>query len=58
VTARYFETPFISGHMKLRYLHDFVPASILGFCDRLVLRLPGVANRLAHQLMVIGFLPQ
>jgi len=58
VTARYFETPFISGHMKLRYLHGFVPASILAFCDRLALRLPGVANRLAHQLMVIGFLPQ
>jgi|SRR5437667_32632 len=58
VTARYFESPFISGHLKVRYLHRFFPAPILAFFDRLALRLPGFATRLAHQLMVIGSLPQ
>ena len=57
VTVRYFETPFISGHLKVRYLHSFVPVGVLGSFDRLTLRLPGVPRRLAHQLMVIGYLP-
>lgn len=57
LTVRYFETPFISGHMKVRYLHTMVPLSILGFCDRLALYLPVAAKRLAHQLMIIGALP-
>jgi 2-polyprenyl-3-methyl-5-hydroxy-6-metoxy-1,4-benzoquinol methylase len=57
VSVRYFETPFISGHLKIRYLHSFVPAGVLGSFDRLTLLLPGVAGRLAHQLMVIGYQP-
>ncbi len=54
VTVRYFESPFISGHLKIRHLHGFLPASVLAFFDRTTLHLPGFASRLAHQLMVIG----
>lgn len=54
VTVRYFESPFISGHVKVRHLHGFVSASILTFFDRLALHAPRFGNRLAHQLMVIG----
>jgi 2-polyprenyl-3-methyl-5-hydroxy-6-metoxy-1,4-benzoquinol methylase len=57
VTARYFETPFISGHLKVRHVHSFVSVSILNCLDRLSLLLPGVARRFAHQLMVIGSSP-
>lgn len=56
LTVRYFETPFISGHLKVRYLHGFVAPSILGFFDRLALHSPRFGNRLAHQLMVTGSL--
>lgn len=56
VRVDYFETPFISGHVKMRYFHPFIPASALKFLDRLTLGLPGVGRRLAHQLMVIGSL--
>jgi SAM-dependent methyltransferase len=50
----YFETPWISGHMKLRYLHDWMPVSILRRLDRLSLRVPLAGARVAHQLIVIG----
>lgn len=53
-----FETPFISGHMKVRYLHSVVPASALRFFDRVALRLPRVGARLAHQLMIVGRLSE
>lgn len=56
VKARFFETPFVSGHMKLRYGHPWVPSSALRAADRLVLSVPGLARRLAHQLMVVGTL--
>lgn len=54
VDVHFFETPFISGHMKLRYLHGFVPASVLKVFDRLFLRIPAVNKLLAHQLLIIG----
>lgn len=50
----FFETPWISGHMKVRYMHPVVPVGILGWLDRLTLRVPGLGKRLAHQLMAIG----
>ena len=53
----FFETPWISGHMKVRYIHPGVPAGILRLLDRLTLRIPGLGRRLAHQLMVIGEKP-
>lgn len=59
LTARlaFFETPWISGHMKVRYLHRIVPAAVLRMLDRITLRLPGLGRRLAHQLMIVGTRP-
>jgi 2-polyprenyl-6-hydroxyphenyl methylase/3-demethylubiquinone-9 3-methyltransferase len=54
IDARFFESPWISGHMKLRYLHGMAPAAVLRALDRLTLALPGVAGKLAHQLLVTG----
>ena len=54
VHARSFETPFISGHMKVRYAHSLLPFSILKQLDRLVLRAPIIASRLSHQMLVVG----
>jgi 2-polyprenyl-3-methyl-5-hydroxy-6-metoxy-1,4-benzoquinol methylase len=54
VEVRYFETPFISGHMKLRHLHSLMPERALKLCERLALRLPLMRAKLAHQLMIVG----
>ncbi len=54
VTVRFFETPWISGHMKVRYLHSLVPVRMLRVLDRAMLTLPSIARRAAHQLMVQG----
>jgi 2-polyprenyl-6-hydroxyphenyl methylase/3-demethylubiquinone-9 3-methyltransferase len=54
VQSRFFETPFISGHMKLRHLHGFVPTPLLSLADRLALSVPGLNARLSHQLLVTG----
>jgi 2-polyprenyl-3-methyl-5-hydroxy-6-metoxy-1,4-benzoquinol methylase len=51
VEARYFETPWISGHFLFRYLHRVLPVRVLRAMDRLALK---VARRtLAHQLLVV-----
>jgi len=54
VVVHFFETPLISGHMKLRYIHRFVPAPVLKILDRLFLRIPALNRFLAHQLLIIG----
>jgi SAM-dependent methyltransferase len=54
VEARFFESPWISGHMKLRYVHGIVPPALLRIADRVTLALPGLARKLAHQLLVTG----
>ena len=56
VKVCHFETPFISGHVKVRHLHPVMPLSVLRFFDRLSLCIPALGKRLAHQLMVIGSL--
>lgn len=53
VEIRFFETPLISGHMKVRYLHGIVPVGLLKFVDRACLASP-LGRYLSHQLMVIG----
>jgi 2-polyprenyl-6-hydroxyphenyl methylase/3-demethylubiquinone-9 3-methyltransferase len=53
----YFETPFISGHMKVRYLHGFVPVKMLRLLDTTLLAAPLVAKRLSHQLLITGTQP-
>ncbi|MCP5424700.1 MAG: methyltransferase domain-containing protein [Gammaproteobacteria bacterium] len=54
VDFRYFETPFISGHMKMRYCHYFAPVRLLRFMDRAIVNAPVLGRLLAHQLMVTG----
>lgn len=51
---KYFETPFISGHYKLRYLHRFLPLPILKALDRGALSIPLLARKLAHQMMIVA----
>jgi 2-polyprenyl-3-methyl-5-hydroxy-6-metoxy-1,4-benzoquinol methylase len=57
VQARCFETPWISGHLKIRYLHRWVPTGLLRWLDDVTLRTPVVGERLAHQLMIVGEAP-
>jgi 2-polyprenyl-3-methyl-5-hydroxy-6-metoxy-1,4-benzoquinol methylase len=57
VDVGYFETPWISGHMKVRYLHGRVPAGLLRALDRVVLATPGLGRRMAHQLIASGRSP-
>ena len=48
-----FESPFISGHLKIRYFHQFVPLGLLRALDRAVLGSP-LARYLAHQIMIVA----
>jgi 2-polyprenyl-3-methyl-5-hydroxy-6-metoxy-1,4-benzoquinol methylase len=57
IRVQYFETPWISGHMKMRYLHPWVPARLLRWLDGITLRIPGIGERLAHQLLIKGERP-
>jgi SAM-dependent methyltransferase len=52
--STYFETPFISGHMKMRYFHLLAPFKLLSAFDRALLTLPAAGKCLSHQLMVTG----
>ena len=54
VTSVFFETPFISGHMKIRYLHEVLPQSMLKFLNALFLKVPFVNKIASHQLLVSG----
>jgi 2-polyprenyl-3-methyl-5-hydroxy-6-metoxy-1,4-benzoquinol methylase len=50
-SAHYFETPAISGHALVRFLHPLLPAAVLRSFDRVALRL--APRLLAHQLCVV-----
>ena len=52
----FFESPFISGHLKLRYLHRILPVHLLKLLDLAVLHTP-LAKYVAHQLMIIAERP-
>lgn len=54
VQTRYFETPWISGHMKVRHVHRIAPTPVLRLLDAATLRIPGLRRKLAHQLLVTG----
>ena len=54
VETRHFESPFINGHMKLRYVHALAPVPALRALDRLTLALPWVGRVSAHQLLTTG----
>lgn len=47
----YFETPFISGHAMVRYLHRLLPVRLLRGLDRVALRV--APRRLAHQICLV-----
>jgi 2-polyprenyl-3-methyl-5-hydroxy-6-metoxy-1,4-benzoquinol methylase len=57
VRAKFFESPFISGHLKIRHVHGFMPVPALKVLDRLLLSLPWIGRRSAHQLLVTGVAP-
>ncbi len=57
IHVNFFETPFISGHMKLRYLHGVTPASLLRAADRSLLALPWLKKKMTHQLLLMGTRP-
>ncbi len=52
VSHQFFETPLISGHVKLRYLHHWLPSSLLSGGERMIERFPSVCRKLGHQLLV------
>jgi 2-polyprenyl-6-hydroxyphenyl methylase/3-demethylubiquinone-9 3-methyltransferase len=52
VEVVWFESPWITGHMKVRYLHGRLPVRFLRWMDRLAIRLPGLGRRLSYQLML------
>jgi 2-polyprenyl-3-methyl-5-hydroxy-6-metoxy-1,4-benzoquinol methylase len=54
ISFRYFESPIISGHMKVRYLHKYIPYPILKLVDRAVLSIPKLNRYLTHQQLIIG----
>lgn len=53
-----YDTPWITGHVKLRYLHGRVPVPVLRSLDRLTLAMPVLNRRLAFQLMACGRKPK
>lgn len=54
VSGNFFETPFVSGHVKMRHVQGLAPASWMLSFDRAVLNLPYVGRRLAHQMLATG----
>ncbi len=54
VTVTTYDTPWITGHLKFRYLHGRVPVKILRALDRITLSLPWVNRVFGYQLMVTG----
>jgi 2-polyprenyl-3-methyl-5-hydroxy-6-metoxy-1,4-benzoquinol methylase len=56
IKSVFFESPFISGHLKLRYLHKVVPLNLLYALDCRVLASP-LGRYLAHQLMIVAEQP-
>jgi 2-polyprenyl-3-methyl-5-hydroxy-6-metoxy-1,4-benzoquinol methylase len=54
VNVSFLESPLISGHMKVRYCHRFMPVGLLRFADRILLSVPKLDRRIAHQLLATG----
>lgn len=48
-----FETPWLCGHLRLRYLHRFVPSALLNLLDRATQAMP-FSERMTSQLLAIG----
>jgi 2-polyprenyl-3-methyl-5-hydroxy-6-metoxy-1,4-benzoquinol methylase len=54
VRVRTFETPWVSGHMKVRHLQRFTPTWLLRAFDRTLRSVPGLGTVLSHQLLATG----
>ena len=52
-----YDSPWMTGHMKFRYLHGIVPLAALRGLDRVLLGIPGLRWRLAFQCMACGRKP-
>ena len=52
-----YDSPWMTGHMKFRYLHGNVPLAALRGLDRVLLGIPGLRWRLAFQCMACGRKP-
>ena len=52
-----YDSPWMTGHMKFRYLHGQWPGAFLRRFDRVLLGTPGLRWRLAFQLMACGRKP-
>jgi SAM-dependent methyltransferase len=55
VVLRFFETPWVSGHMKVRYIQGIVGDMGCRWLDRLSLAIPGWRQLVSHQLMALGW---
>ena len=51
VEVSWFETPWISGHVFVRFIHPFVPVPVLRALDRLTLKI--APNTFAHHLCIV-----
>lgn len=49
-----YASPWITGHMKLRFLHGIVPVPVLRLLDRGTLMIPFLKAKFGYQLMVSG----
>lgn len=47
-------SPWITGHVKMRFLHGKVPVSGLKLFDQISLKLPGLRWKFSYQLMGVG----
>lgn len=54
VALRYFETPWVSGHAKVRFVQPLVGERLCRALDRATLAVPLLARPLAHQMMVLA----
>lgn len=52
-----YDSPWMTGHVKIRHLHGKLPVGCLRRLDRLSIRMPGLRWRLAFQLMACGRKP-
>lgn len=53
-TVSAIESPWISGHMKFRFLHRLIPYELLTVMDNICLRIPWVGKKLSYQLLATG----
>lgn len=55
--VKFFESPFISGHMKIRHLHGFTSPNVWRILDGATLSIPVVKEAMAHQLLLAAMKP-